>query len=182
MNRRTEDISAVNHARAMRIAEIMNDFRVLQHHIAQIQVQPTREESQLCGYKILRHAISQAQAVLAQPFVPNLPAPGGDVEQERQQLRQVIIDAAVRRFRVHKSYLQATAALRWINSRNAVLGGRSPHAGHAPALQTIDNTLRAELASVTDQRVELDLRSQDASQGKWLAEDPSLALILQRIP
>ena len=55
---------------------------------------------------------------------------------------RIIIDAAVRRFRVQKSYLQATAALRWINSRNAILGGRSPRASHAPALQTIDNTLR----------------------------------------
>ncbi|KAF2231769.1 hypothetical protein EV356DRAFT_525774 [Viridothelium virens] len=171
----------LNHARAMRITEIMNDFRVIQHHIAQIRVQPMREESELFGFRTLRHAISQAQAVLAQPFRANLPAPRGDVEQEKEQLRQVIIDAAVRRFRVHKNYLQATAALRWINSRNAVLGGRSPHAGHAPALQAIDNTLQAELASITNQRVELALRSQDAAQGKWLEEDPSLALILEYI-
>ncbi|KAI9690748.1 MAG: hypothetical protein M1820_009845 [Bogoriella megaspora] len=181
MPRNTEDENAVNHARAMRITEIMNDFRVLQHHISQIRVSPSRSERDLSGYIILRHAVAQAQAVLAQPFAANLPAPRGDVEAEREQLQQVIIDAAVRRFRVHKSYLQATAALRWINSRAAILGGRSPHAGHTPALQAIDATLRAEINSITDQRVELDLRSQDASQGKWLAEDPSLAVILQYI-
>jgi hypothetical protein len=57
-------------------------------------------------------------------------------------MNRIIIDAAVRRFRVHKSYLQATAAMRWVNSRDAILGGRRPHAGHGPALQTVDNTLR----------------------------------------
>jgi hypothetical protein len=37
-----------------------------------------------------------------------------------------------------------------------------------------------ELASITDQRVELSLRSADATAGKWLAEDPSLQQI-QRV-
>lgn len=90
MSNRTEGESAVNQARAMRITEIMNDFRVLQHHIAQIRIQPTREESELSGFRILRHAISQAQAVLAQPFSANSPAPGGDVEREKEQLRQYV--------------------------------------------------------------------------------------------
>ena len=90
MNYRTEDESAVNQARAMRITEIMNDFRVLQHHMAQIRVEPTREESELAGFRILRHAISQAQAVLAQPFTASSPAPGGDVDREKEQLRQYV--------------------------------------------------------------------------------------------
>ena len=90
MSYRTEDVSAVNHARAMRVTEIMNDFRLLQHHIAQIRVEPSREEAELCGYKILRRAISQAQAVLNQPFIASLPAPGGDPEQEKAQLRQYV--------------------------------------------------------------------------------------------
>lgn len=37
-----------------------------------------------------------------------------------------------------------------------------------------------ELASITDQRVELSLRTPDTNAGKWLAEDPSLQQI-QRI-
>lgn len=41
-----------------------------------------------------------------------------------------------------KLYLRSTAALRWVNSRQAVLRGQRPHAGHAPALQQIRNTLR----------------------------------------
>lgn len=34
-----------------------------------------------------------------------------------------------------------------------------------------------ELAGVTDQRIELALRSADTNAGKWLLEDPSLATI-----
>lgn len=36
-----------------------------------------------------------------------------------------------------------------------------------------------EVAAVTDEQVEYTLRAQDAAQGKWLAEDPSLATIRQ---
>ena len=39
---------------------------------------------------------------------------------------------------------------------------------------------RQELASVTDQRVELSLRSADISAGKWLQEDPNLQM-MQRL-
>lgn len=34
-----------------------------------------------------------------------------------------------------------------------------------------------ELAVITDERVEYSLRSQDAAQGRWLAEDPSLSTL-----
>jgi hypothetical protein len=54
----------------------------------------------------------------------------------------VIVDAAVRRFKAQKIYLRATAALRWVNSRAAVLQGQRPHAGHAGALLQIRGTLR----------------------------------------
>lgn len=36
-----------------------------------------------------------------------------------------------------------------------------------------------ELLAMTDAYVESTLRNQDAAQGKWLAEDPSLAQIQQ---
>jgi hypothetical protein len=54
----------------------------------------------------------------------------------------IILDSSVRRFRCQKSYLRAHAALRWMNSRNAVLRGQKAHAGHLQALQATDNTLR----------------------------------------
>jgi len=38
-----------------------------------------------------------------------------------------------------------------------------------------------ELAAITDEHVEYSLRAQDAAQGKWLEEDPSLAIILTRL-
>jgi hypothetical protein len=34
-----------------------------------------------------------------------------------------------------------------------------------------------EVAAITDEQVEYTLRAQDAVQGKWLAEDPSLTTI-----
>lgn len=53
------------------------------------------------------------------------------------------MDASTRRFRAQKIYLRATAALRWINSRNAILREQKPRPEHGPALQQIANTLRA---------------------------------------
>jgi hypothetical protein len=92
-----------------------------------------------------------------------------------------------------------------MNARNSVLRGQKPNASHLGALQTADNTLRMvshsttslsvtesrsftatftdhtvqELLAISDAHVENTLRSQDAAQGKWLAEDPSLTTIQQ---
>jgi hypothetical protein len=38
-----------------------------------------------------------------------------------------------------------------------------------------------ELLSISDAYVESTIRQQDASQGKWLTEDPSLAQIQQML-
>lgn len=38
-----------------------------------------------------------------------------------------------------------------------------------------------ELLAITDTYVESTLRNQDATQGKWLVEDPSLAQIQQAL-
>ncbi|EMC92137.1 hypothetical protein BAUCODRAFT_277169 [Baudoinia panamericana UAMH 10762] len=168
----------LNQARAMRVAEIMADYRNIQNFIAAIRASPSAEEYSEEGYVILRRCVAAAQALLQQPFQP-LNGGHRDAEQDKQHLRRIIMDAAVRRFRAQKLYLQATAALRWINSRAAILQGQRAHAGHGPALQQIRSTLRAELASITDQRVELSLRSADTSAGKWLAEDPSLQQIVR---
>lgn len=177
-------------------------------------------------------------------------------------MSRVILDASVRRLKAQGIYLRASAALRWVSSRNAVLGGQQPQPVHQRALQQILNALRAvslfsffiffffffilivdffffssslvplpfprctrtaclvaetgrgfpsstvfcrtrhvqsarqskplvtdsdnparaqELSSITIERIELSLRSMDTSQGKWLAEDPSLALIQQML-
>jgi len=108
------------------------------------------------------------------------------------------MDASLRRFKVQKIYMKANAAQRWVSARDTMLKGRPPQAHHGSALSQISQSLRTvwqdvvkyrdaadpfsqELASVTDARVELTLRTNDARQGKWLAEDPSLAVIAQML-
>ncbi|KAK0251730.1 hypothetical protein LTR91_001754 [Friedmanniomyces endolithicus] len=178
----------------MRVAEIMNDYRNIHAFIAAIRASPTAEEYNEEGYLVLRRCVAEAQALLAQPFQA-LNTGRGDEEHDKMHLRRysypdgplpttrrttltidrrIIVDAAMRRFRAQKIYLRATAALRWVNSRAALLQCRKPHAVHAPALQQIRNVFRAELSSITDQRVEISLRSTDSAAGKWLQEDPSL--------
>ncbi|KAJ9664258.1 hypothetical protein H2201_005250 [Coniosporium apollinis] len=170
----------LNDARAMRVAEIMTDFRNLQHYIAQIRISPTAEEYYLEGYALIRQCVAEGRSILAVPFSASSVPPSGNPEAEKAQLRSVILDASVRRFKSQRTYLRATAAMRWINARNAVLSGPRSH-GRQAQLQAVDQSLRVELASITDERVEYALRAQDAAQGKWLAEDPSLATIQQMI-
>ncbi|KAK5133754.1 hypothetical protein LTR08_007404 [Meristemomyces frigidus] len=158
----------------------MDDFRNLQDYIASIRANPSAKEYYEEGYMVLRRCVVEAQALLLQPFQTQ----GGardDEEQNKVHLRRIIQDAAVRRFRAQTLFLRATAALRWVKSRAVVLQGQECHAGHLPALQQVKNTLRAELASITDQRVELSLRAADSAVGKWLQEDPSLGQIQRLI-
>ncbi|KAF2654705.1 hypothetical protein K491DRAFT_705091 [Lophiostoma macrostomum CBS 122681] len=169
----------LNDARAIRVAEIMTDFRNLQYYLSQLRASPTAEEYYLEGYSLLRQCSAEAQAILDAPFSASSAAPQGDSEREKQQLRAIIVDAAVRRFQCQRAYLRAHAGLRWMNSRNSVLRGQKPNASHLSALQSADSTLRMELLSLTDAHVDNTLRTQDASQGKWLAEDPTLAQIQQ---
>lgn len=150
----------------MRIAEIMTDFRNIQTYIASIRASPSAEEYNEEGYLVLRRCVAEAQALLSQPF-QTFSSSRGDDEQDKAHLRRyewqllkythcwhtdtrgrIIADAATRRFRAQKIYLRATAALRWVNSRTAILQGHRPHAGHAPALQQIRNTLRAVRSAI----------------------------------
>jgi hypothetical protein len=63
-----DDRTTVNQARAMRISEIMNDFRNIQVRIAAINAQPSREEFNEDGYVLLRQSQAEAKALLSQPF------------------------------------------------------------------------------------------------------------------
>lgn len=78
---------AVNDARAMRVAEIMTDFRNLQHYLSQLRATPTAEEYYLEGYSLLRQCTSEAQTILQTPFSASTGATTGDPERERQQLK-----------------------------------------------------------------------------------------------
>lgn len=79
----------LNQARAMRIAEIMNDFRNIQHYIASIRLRPSNEEHNEDGYVLLRRCIAEAQALLAQPFPDSVSSnANGDEEEKRGELRR----------------------------------------------------------------------------------------------
>ncbi|KAF1937671.1 hypothetical protein EJ02DRAFT_48441 [Clathrospora elynae] len=169
----------LNDARAMRVAEIMTDFRNIQHYLVQLRATPTAEEYYIEGYSLLRQCMAEAQSILQTPFSGSAGAATGNPEHERQQLKAIITDAAVRRFQCQRAYLRAHAGLRWMNSRNSILREQKQNASHLGALQQADATLRNELLATTDAYVENTLRTQDAAQGKWLHEDPSLAQIQQ---
>lgn len=62
------DAEAVNQARAMRIAELMTDFRNIQTYMASIRANPSAEDYNEEGYQILRRCVSEAQSLLSQPF------------------------------------------------------------------------------------------------------------------
>ncbi|KAF2155098.1 hypothetical protein K461DRAFT_291984 [Myriangium duriaei CBS 260.36] len=172
----------LNNARAMRVAEIIQDYRNIQAYFSSLRVSIPSQYANTDGYLILRQCIAEASHLLSMPYSATSTHPQGDAEREKTQLRQVLLDAGVRRHRAHKNYLRAIAAQRWIASRDAVLRARhtKPEHAHAMLLQATQ-ALRNEIQSITDSIVERTLRSHDQAQGKWLAEDPSLAIILQML-
>lgn len=74
----------------MRVAELMTDFRSLQRHLASIRVTYAPENQNLEGYVVLRQCMTEAQAILNQPFQSSSVHPRGDEEQEKTQLRQYV--------------------------------------------------------------------------------------------
>jgi hypothetical protein len=170
-----------NSARAMRIAEIMNDFRSLQYYIAGLSVTPRPEDYYLEGYTLLRHCVAEAQALLAQGYEHNSQNPDGDQEAEKTLLKQVSIDASVRRFRCPRAYMRAIACRRWSDARHSILQGQSPHAGNAQQLQDLNDAVRTDVTAVTDQVVYQTLRDNDQAQEKFLNDDPTLGQILALI-
>ncbi|KAI9699694.1 MAG: hypothetical protein M1836_002728 [Candelina mexicana] len=169
----------VNDARALRVTELINDYRNLQHYVVQCRANPTLDDYYEQGYAVLRQCEGEAQALLLTNFAGSgSQSTSGDPEQEKAQLQRILLDASSRRFQVQKTYLRAVAALRWVNSRNAILAGQRPQAHHVPSLQAIDISLQAELAAITDERVLTNLANADYHAGRWIQEDPSLQSIL----
>ncbi|RAO64482.1 uncharacterized protein BHQ10_000494 [Talaromyces amestolkiae] len=166
----------LNDARAMRVAELINDYRTLQHHISQQLASVPMGNTQQEGYRVLAQSSASAQRLLAAGF-SSMPIEdqGSDPEMERAQLRQVILDASVRRFQAHKIYLRVAAAKRWVINRNELLS-RS-FKGQSTQLREIDQLLRQELDSITDHTIFSDLRQADSRAGLWVSEDPPLAAI-----
>lgn len=81
----------LNNARAIRVQEIMNDYRNIQNYIAQIRASPSAEEYNEEGYMVLRQCIAQGQQLLATPFRPDVNgkgAPEGSEEAVQVHLRR----------------------------------------------------------------------------------------------
>jgi hypothetical protein len=75
----------------MRVAEIMNDFRTLQFHIAQHRMEPAPEEYWEEGYVVMRQCAAESQAILATHFNPgSIQGAAGDGEIERMQLQRFV--------------------------------------------------------------------------------------------
>ncbi|KAL2014232.1 hypothetical protein VTN00DRAFT_1757 [Thermoascus crustaceus] len=172
----------LNEARALRVAEIMNDYRTLQLHISEQKVDVPPEEAGEEGYRVMRECFAAAQSLLSSNFnLASIQSQGGNEETQKVQLQRIILDSSARRFQAHKIYLRIAAVRRWAINRAHVLRGQKPDACHAPRLQSANDLLREELANVTDQYVVSDLRAADIRAGHWLDEDPSLSIILSYI-
>lgn len=85
------DVFAENEARAMRILEIMNDFRTLQLHISSLITRneahpPDQQSYYLDGYVVLRQGAAESQAILATHYNPgNLGLQAGHVPETEVQ-------------------------------------------------------------------------------------------------
>ncbi|KAL4970129.1 uncharacterized protein BDV14DRAFT_70034 [Aspergillus stella-maris] len=172
----------LNQARALRVAEIMNDYRTLLLHISQLNVSVSPADQAEEGYRVLRECLAAANALMASNYNPSPPpANTSSEETEKTQLRRVILDGSARRFQAHRIYLRAAAAKRWVIHRDGILRGQRPGPQHAGQMKAVGNTLRQELSQISNQHVVADLRAADARAGHWLADDPSLDAILSWI-
>ncbi|KAL2045542.1 hypothetical protein N7G274_001970 [Stereocaulon virgatum] len=172
----------LNEARALRVTELMRDYQNIQRRISQIQANPNSDEYHEVGYTTLRQCHAESRTLLNAPYPPEmLHPPSGPNEAQKRQLQRVIVDGSARRFQAQKINLRAAAAMKWINKRNSILQGQKPRNGHIPQLRAADETLRTDLAAITDSQIINGFRTQDQYAGYWLNDDPSLQTILSWI-
>ncbi|KAI1104758.1 hypothetical protein F4804DRAFT_177011 [Jackrogersella minutella] len=172
-------MDGLNDYRSVRVAEILDDFRTLQYYIAAAPVDPPNNDDYYTeGWAALRQCAIDGQHILncaADVTVPY--ASGGEAEQTKAELRQVLLDAYSRRHEAQKIYLRQAAAQRWIEYRESVLQGQRPSNAHRRQLRACDDQLRGELARITDQAIYQELQTSDLTMGRWTAEDPTLRLV-----
>lgn len=135
----------VNEERAFRVADLLSDFRSLQHSIASISSSPPHPDDHYTeGYAALRQCSIDGQHILnvaAETRVPS--SRGGPLEQEKAELTQVLLDSYSRRHDAQKIRLRQGAVVRWLGWREGVLMGARPDARHTPGLVACDQALRA---------------------------------------
>lgn len=89
LHRKRTDAMAVNETRAIRVAEVMNDFQRLQQYLMQPQPSPSVDDYYEEGYEILRQCRAAASAVLAAEYDPDLrQSPNESGELEKRQLQR----------------------------------------------------------------------------------------------
>ena len=80
---------AVNEARALRVVEIINDFRTLQIHISQLKSDPPSGAEREEGYVVMSQCVGEAQHLLAAQFNPESAQQlSGNGEREKMQLQR----------------------------------------------------------------------------------------------
>jgi hypothetical protein len=89
--RRDADTVSVNQARALRVAELMNDYRTLLVHISQLNVSVPPEDRAEEGYRELRDCLAAANALMASSYSPSPPPANASSEEAEQiQLRRYL--------------------------------------------------------------------------------------------
>lgn len=74
----------------MRVAEVMNDFQIIQGRIAQSEENLAVDDYNAVGYRLLRQCRAEARAVLAARYDDDglLPVPGAAAEQQKRHLQR----------------------------------------------------------------------------------------------
>ncbi|KAK5987515.1 hypothetical protein PT974_11646 [Cladobotryum mycophilum] len=159
-------MDGLNECRTARVAEVLADFRTLQYYIAAGPVEPENVEDYYTeGWAALRQCTIDGQHILDCAADTRVPmAQGGEEEQTKAELTQVLLDAYSRRHEGQKILLRQGAAQRWIEYRNQVLQGQRPHPGNHPQLHALDDQLRAVSSDKPEHRNDSPLSGQQQQQ------------------
>lgn len=174
------EMGDLNEYRIQRVAEVLSDFRDLQHCIAAANITaPCQADYYTAAWTLLRQCSTDGQFILDCAADVSYPVGRNEHEQKKLELQHVLLDAYARRHEAQKIYMRQLAAQRCISARKQVLeatGG--PHPSNHLRLQACNIQLEQEVEQITDEFVYLDMLSGDQSLGRWTVEDPGLYDIL----
>ncbi|TQV92879.1 hypothetical protein V2A60_003816 [Cordyceps javanica] len=166
----------LNEYRIHRVAEVLSDFRNLQHCIASINTNaPCQADYFTPAWDLLRQCAADGQFILDCSADVSLPVGRNEHEQKKLELQHVLLDAYARRHEAQKIYLRQMAAQRCISGRKQITDSSgSLNPSNEVHLRACDVQLQQELQHITDEFVYLDMLSGDQSLGRWTVEDPGL--------
>lgn len=138
-------MDGLNECRTARVAEILSDFRTLQYYIISAQTDPDdARDYHTEGWATLRQCAIDGHHILECAADTRVPvAQGGEKEQTKAELKQVLLDAFSRRHEGQKIYMRQSAARRWIECRDLILRGNRPVQAARQQLRACDGRLRA---------------------------------------